>query len=34
VVREGDAIDLRISVIPTVNGESVMLRILDKRAGL
>jgi type IV pilus assembly protein PilB len=34
VIREGGAIDLRISVIPTVNGESVVLRILDKRAGL
>jgi len=34
VIRDGGTIDLRISVIPTVNGESVVLRILDKRAGM
>lgn len=34
VMRDGGTIDLRISVIPTVNGESVVLRILDKRAGV
>ena len=28
------AIDLRISVVPTVKGESVVIRILDKEAGL
>lgn len=32
VVRNGASIDLRISVIPTVNGESVVVRILDKRS--
>lgn len=34
VVREGNSIDLRISCIPTVTGESVVIRILDKQAGL
>ncbi len=34
VVREGNSIDLRISCIPTVNGESVVIRILDKQVGL
>ena len=28
------SIDLRISVVPTVNGESVVIRILDKETGL
>jgi type IV pilus assembly protein PilB len=32
--RGTNDIDLRISVIPTVNGESVVIRILDKKAGL
>ncbi|MCC6208956.1 MAG: type II/IV secretion system protein [Gammaproteobacteria bacterium] len=32
--RGGNDIDLRISVIPTVNGESVVIRILDKEVGL
>jgi type IV pilus assembly protein PilB len=32
--RGGRDIDLRISVIPTVNGESVVIRILDKEVGL
>ena len=31
--RHGKQIDLRISVVPTVNGESVVIRILDKDAG-
>lgn len=30
----GNAVDLRISVMPTVNGESVVIRILDTSAGL
>lgn len=30
----GNAVDLRISVMPTVNGESVVIRILDTTAGL
>lgn len=32
--RGGHDIDLRISVVPTVNGESVVIRILDKEVGL
>ena len=32
--RGEKCIDLRISVIPTVNGESVVIRILDKDVGL
>ena len=32
--RAGSDIDLRISVIPTVAGESVVIRILDKEVGL
>ncbi len=32
--HEGRSIDLRISVIPTVAGESVVVRILDRAAGL
>jgi len=31
--RRGKQVDLRISVMPTVNGESVVIRILDKDAG-
>ncbi len=34
VLREGGIVDLRISIIPTVTGESVVIRILDKRVGL
>ncbi len=34
LTREGKSIDLRISCIPTVNGESVVIRILDKQVGL
>lgn len=34
VLTEGHSVDLRISVIPTINGESVVIRILDKRIGL
>lgn len=34
LLRQGKQIDLRISVVPTVNGESVVIRILDKDAGL
>jgi type IV pilus assembly protein PilB len=33
VMHQGNVIDLRISVIPTVNGESVVIRILDKQVG-
>lgn len=32
--HDARSIDLRISVIPTVNGESVVVRILDRAAGL
>ena len=31
---QGKEIDLRVSVIPTVHGESIVMRILDKDAGL
>jgi type IV pilus assembly protein PilB len=34
VVHQGNVVDLRLSVIPTVNGESVVIRILDKQVGL
>jgi len=34
VLNHGNIIDLRLSVIPTVNGESVVIRILDKQVGL
>ncbi len=34
VVSNGHEVDLRISVIPSVNGESVVIRILDTQAGL
>jgi len=34
VVYEGVVVDLRISVIPTVNGESVVIRILNTQVGL
>jgi type IV pilus assembly protein PilB len=34
VVHKGKAIDLRISVIPTVEGESVVIRILDTQVGI
>ncbi len=34
IVRANQSIDLRISVIPTVCGESVVIRILDKAAGM
>lgn len=34
LIREGRAIDLRISVIPTVTGESVVIRVLEKSIGL
>ncbi|MDZ4260916.1 MAG: ATPase, T2SS/T4P/T4SS family, partial [Pseudomonadota bacterium] len=33
MMRQGRQVDLRISVIPTVNGESVVIRVLDKQAG-
>lgn len=33
LVREGSQVDLRISVIPTVNGESVVIRVLNKERG-
>lgn len=34
LVRGNNAIDLRISIIPTTNGESVVIRILNKEVGL
>ncbi|MCW8928131.1 MAG: GspE/PulE family protein, partial [Gammaproteobacteria bacterium] len=34
VLTEGNTVDLRISIMPTINGESVVIRILDKRIGL
>ncbi len=34
VVHEGRVVDLRISVIPTVDGESVVIRILNTEVGL
>jgi type IV pilus assembly protein PilB len=34
VLHAGAVVDLRISVIPTVYGESVVIRILDTRVGL
>lgn len=34
IARDGNTIDLRISVIPTINGESVVVRILDKQVGI
>jgi type IV pilus assembly protein PilB len=34
VVHEGKVVDLRISVIPTVDGESVVIRILNTQFGL
>lgn len=34
LTHNSNSIDLRISCIPTVNGESVVIRILDKQAGL
>lgn len=33
MVRQGKQVDLRISVMPTVNGESVVIRVLDKESG-
>lgn len=34
VVADGRAVDIRISVLPTVHGESAVLRLLDKSQGL
>jgi type IV pilus assembly protein PilB len=34
MVHQGRTIDLRISIIPTIMGESVVIRILDKGVGL
>ncbi len=34
VIHAGAVVDLRLSIIPTVYGESVVIRILDTRAGL
>jgi type IV pilus assembly protein PilB len=34
MVDRGDIVDLRISVIPTVNGESVVIRLLNPKSGL
>jgi len=34
LVRGRQCIDLRLSVLPTVNGESVVIRILDRETGL
>ena len=31
---EGNTVDLRISIIPTIEGESVVIRLLNKQAGL
>ncbi|MFC1749197.1 GspE/PulE family protein [Pseudomonadota bacterium] len=33
MTRQGKQVDLRISVMPTVNGESVVIRVLDKEGG-
>jgi type IV pilus assembly protein PilB len=34
ILRKSNNVDLRISVIPTVTGESVVIRVLDKDVGL
>ncbi|NOY63701.1 MAG: type II/IV secretion system protein [Gammaproteobacteria bacterium] len=34
LAHDGRKIDLRISVVPTVDGESVVMRILDKKHGI
>jgi len=34
VIAEGEDIDLRVSIIPTTNGESIVLRIFNKSAKL
>ncbi|MEX0827417.1 MAG: GspE/PulE family protein, partial [Haliea sp.] len=34
IIDNGNAVDLRISVIPTVNGESVVIRLLNTQQGL
>lgn len=34
MVSAGKSVDLRISIIPTVSGESVVIRILDKEGGV
>ncbi|HLS97709.1 MAG: GspE/PulE family protein [Porticoccaceae bacterium] len=34
VVENNQRIDFRVSVIPTINGESVVIRVLDKTKGL
>ncbi|MFN3164546.1 MAG: GspE/PulE family protein, partial [Pseudohongiellaceae bacterium] len=34
VMESGNAVDLRISIIPTVNGESVVIRLLNTMSGL
>lgn len=34
VSQRGRTIDLRVSIIPAINGESVVIRILDTQAGL
>jgi len=34
ISHQGVSIDLRISCIPTITGESIVIRILDKRAGM
>ncbi|OGT20433.1 MAG: hypothetical protein A2V90_08980 [Gammaproteobacteria bacterium RBG_16_57_12] len=34
LVHDDNVIDLRMSVIPTVNGESVVIRLLDKEVGV
>ncbi len=33
MMRQGRQVDLRISIMPTVTGESVVIRVLDKQAG-
>lgn len=34
LVQQKNHIDLRVSVVPTINGESVVIRILDKQVGV
>ena len=33
-VSQGNEVDLRISIMPTINGESVVIRLLNKQEGL
>lgn len=34
IMESGNAVDMRISIIPTVNGESVVIRLLNTMSGL